>query len=99
VTVLVALAGAVAVSWLLRVLVVTVVPASQLPEPVQRTLPDVGPAVLAALVAAAVLGGAGGPNPTFVAGAVVTGLVAWRTGRIGLSTAAGLAVVALFELA
>jgi branched-subunit amino acid transport protein len=98
VTALLALGGAVAVSWFLRVLVVTVLPASRLPERVRRTLPDLGPAVLAALVAAALLGGAGAPNPAFVAGAAVTGLVSWRTGRTGLSIAAGLAAVALLLL-
>ena len=98
-TVLLALGGAVAVSWLLRVLVITLLPASRLPERARRTLPDVGPAVFAALVAAALLGGAAAPDPSFVGGVVVAGLVAWRTHRIGLSTAAGLATVALFALA
>jgi branched-subunit amino acid transport protein len=98
-TVLLALGGAVAVSWLLRVLVITLLPASRLPERVRRTLPDLGPAVFAALVAAALLGGPGAPNPSLVAGVAVTGLVAWRTSRVGLSTAAGLATVALLALA
>jgi branched-subunit amino acid transport protein len=97
-TALVALTGAVLVTWVLRVLVITVLPASRLPDRVRRTLPDVGPAVLAALVAAALLGAPGGPDPVWFAAAGVTGAVAWWTHRIGLATVAGLAAVALLGL-
>jgi branched-subunit amino acid transport protein len=98
VTTVLALAGAVVVSWFLRVLVVTLVPVSRLPERVQRTLPDVGPVVLAALVASSLLGGHAVPDVSLVAGASVTGLVVWRTRRVGLATVAGLATTALFQL-
>jgi branched-subunit amino acid transport protein len=98
VTVLVALVGAVVVSWFLRVLVITVIPASRLPERVRRSLPDLTPVVLAALVAAAIVGGGAAPNPSILAGVAVTGLVAWRTHRIGLSIAAGLATAAVIVL-
>ena len=94
-TVLIALGGAVVVSWLLRVLVITVLPASRLPERVRRALPDVGPVVFAALVAGALLGGAGAPDPSAVTGVAVTGVVVWRTHRIGAATAAGLLAAAL----
>ena len=98
-TAVIALGGAVAVTWFLRVLVVTVLPASRLPERVRRTLPDVGPVVFAALVAAALLGGVGAPEPSVVAGVAVTGVVVWRTNRIGLATAAGLLTAGLVALA
>jgi branched-subunit amino acid transport protein len=97
-TALLALTGAVLVTWVLRVLVITVLPASRLPDRVRQTLPDVGPAVLAALVAAALFAAPGGPDPVWLVGVAVTGVLAWRTHRIGLSTVAGLAAVALLEL-
>jgi branched-subunit amino acid transport protein len=94
-TVLIALGGAVIVSWLLRVLVVTVLPASRLPEQVRRALPDVGPVVFAALVAGALLGRSGAPNPSALAAIAVTGVVVWRTHRVGSATAAGLLAAGL----
>ena len=94
-TVVVALGGAVVVSWLLRVLVVTVLPASRLPEQVRRALPDVGPVVFAALVAGVLLGGGDVPDPGAGAGVLVTGLVVWRTHRVGTATASGLLAAAL----
>jgi branched-subunit amino acid transport protein len=93
-----ALVGAVVVSWFLRVLVITVVPASRLPERVRRSLPDLTPVVLAALVAATIVGGGGPPDPAILVGVVVTGLVAWRSHRIGPSIAAGLAAAAVIVL-
>jgi branched-subunit amino acid transport protein len=49
-TALIACAAAAAVTWLLRVLPITVVPVTRLPAGVQLSLPHVGPAVLAALL-------------------------------------------------
>jgi branched-subunit amino acid transport protein len=98
VTALMACAGAAAVTWLLRVLLITVLPAGQLPASVRRTLPHVGPAVLAAVVAAALVGGPGGVDRAFLAGAVVTGVVAWRWGGVVVATACGLGTVALLHL-
>jgi branched-subunit amino acid transport protein len=86
------------VTWLLRVLLITVVPAGQLPAPVRRALPHVGPAVLAAVIAAALVGGPGGVDPAFLAGAVVTAAVAWRRGSVVLATVCGLGAVALLQL-
>lgn len=68
-----------------------------LPRPVQRSLPLVGPAVMAAIIAPAVLA----PTGTLVliglrpAAAVVGILVAWRWRSIPLVLVAGLGVAAL----
>ena len=94
-TALIACAAAAAVTWLLRVLPITVVPATRLPTAVQRSLPHVAPAVLAALVAAAVVGAPAGATPAFLTGALVTGLLAWRTHGIVLPMAAGMTTVAV----
>jgi branched-subunit amino acid transport protein len=92
-----ALAGAVTVTWTLRVLFITLVPATRLPAPVRRALPHVGPAVLAALVAAALFGSPG-VQPALLLGAAVTGALAWWRGSVVVPTAAGLAVVAAAHL-
>lgn len=91
-------AGAAVVTWLLRVLLITVVPAGHLPAAVQRVLPHVGPAVLAAVVAAALVGRGSGDASGFLVGAVTTGAVAWRSKNLVLSTAAGLVAVTLVSL-
>jgi branched-subunit amino acid transport protein len=98
VTALIASAGAVVVTWVLRVLLITLVPATRLPSAVQRALPHVGPAVLMALVAAALFGSSDGVQPAFLLGAAVTGAVAWWRGRIVLATGAGLGVIAACQL-
>jgi branched-subunit amino acid transport protein len=95
VTALITCAAAAAVTWLLRILPITVAPATRLPTAVQRCLPHVAPAVLAALTAAAVLGAPAGATPAFLTGALVTGLVAWRSHGIVLPVAAGLIAVAV----
>jgi branched-subunit amino acid transport protein len=94
-TALIACAAAAAVTWLLRVLPITVVPVTRLPAGVQRSLPQVGPAVLAALVAATVFAAPTGATPAFLSGALVSGLVAWRTRGVVLPTVAGLDTVAV----
>jgi branched-subunit amino acid transport protein len=97
-TALIASAGAVVVSWVLRILLITIVPATRLPSGVQRVLPHVGPAVLMALVAAALFGSLGGVRPAFLVGAAVTGVVAWWRGNMVLATGAGLCTVAVGQL-
>ena len=95
---LLASAGAVVVTWVLRVLLITLVPAARLPAVVKRALPHVGPATLMALVAAALFGSPGGVRPPFVVAAVLTGAVAWWRGNIVLATAVGLGAVAVAGL-
>jgi|tagenome__1003787_1003787.scaffolds.fasta_scaffold20712143_2 branched-subunit amino acid transport protein len=95
---LIASAGAAAATWLVRVLLIAIVPASRLPGPVQRVLPHVGPAVLAALVAAVLFGSPDGVQPAFLVAAALTGAVAWWRGNILLATGVGLAAVAGAQL-
>jgi branched-subunit amino acid transport protein len=98
VTALVATLGAALATYVLRILLITLVPASRLPASVRRLLPHVGPAVLASLVAAALFGSPGGVQPAFLLGAVLTGAVAWRGGNIVLATGVGLGAVAMWQL-
>jgi branched-subunit amino acid transport protein len=97
-TALIASVGAAVATYLLRILLITLVPASRLPPSVRQFLPHVGPSVLAALVAAALFGSPGGVQPAFLLGAALTGIVAWRGGNIVLATGAGLCAVALWQL-
>jgi branched-subunit amino acid transport protein len=99
VTALVASLGAVVATYVLRILLINLVPASRLPASVQRVLPHVGPAVLAALVAAALFGSPDGVQPAFLIGAVLAGAVACRGGSVVLATGVGLAAVAVWQLA
>jgi branched-subunit amino acid transport protein len=98
VTVLLACAGATAATWVLRVLFIAVVPARSLPATVRGALPSVGPAVLAAVVAAALFGTPAHGNAAVLAGAVATGLVVWRSGSVVLATGIGLCAVAAIHL-
>jgi branched-subunit amino acid transport protein len=97
-TALLASAGAVVVTWVLRILLITLVPAARLPAVVQRALPHVGPATLMALVAAALFGSPEGVRPAFLVGALLTGAVAWWRGNIVLATGVGLGAVAVVQL-
>ena len=97
-TALLAAAGAVLVTWLLRILLITLVPAVRLPAVAQRALPHVGPATLMALVAAALFGPPGDARPGFLIAAVLTGAVAWWRGNIVLATGVGLGAVAVVQL-
>jgi branched-subunit amino acid transport protein len=97
-TALAALIGAAVVTWVLRVLLITLVPATRLPGVARRALPHVGPAVLMALVAAALFGSPGGVRPAFLLGAALTGAVAWWRGNVVLATGVGLCAVAAGQL-
>jgi branched-subunit amino acid transport protein len=72
-TALTASIGAALATYVLRILLITLVPASRLPAAVRRLLPHVGPAVLAALVTAALFRPSGAIQPAFLLGAVLTG--------------------------
>jgi branched-subunit amino acid transport protein len=97
-TALIASLGAAAASYVLRILLITLVPAPRLPAAVRRCLPHVGPAVLAALVVAALFPPSGRVQPAFLLGAALTGTVAWRGGSIVQATGAGLCAVAIWQL-
>lgn len=92
VLVLVAAGG---VSWVLRVVPITVLPAARLPSAARRLLDHAGPAALAAMVGAGLAGGLALPDLAVrlpvLAGAVVTAVVAWRRRGLVLPVVAGLA--------
>jgi branched-subunit amino acid transport protein len=85
------------VTWLLRVGFIVIFPARRLPTGFRRILDHAAVAALAALLATALTrdGGPGWlltPSPVHVA-AVVAGLVAWRTGRMGLTVVVAVTVL------
>jgi branched-subunit amino acid transport protein len=92
-----------AVSWLLRVLFITLVPASRLPAGLRSALEHGGAAVPAALIATA-LAHQGGPaalvvpSPALLA-LVASGAVAWWTRQLAATVAAGVAAFWLLGLA
>jgi len=91
------------VSWAMRVLPVTVLPTGRLPVTLQRVLVHAGPAALAAMVATALAADGGGltalvvPSPMLVA-TLVSGFVAWRTRRLGLTVVVGILTLWVVEL-
>ena len=86
-------------TYVLRITFVTLVPAAGLPAVVRESLDHVGPAVLAALVAVALVNGGGqGFGAAPAAAALLAGLVAWRTRNLLLTTVSGIATLALLEL-
>lgn len=86
-----------AATWLLRVALITILPADRLPDRVRNALPHVGPAVLGALI----IGGLtrdGGPAALFVPSAaplalLAAGVVAWRVKGLATPMAAALLVM------
>lgn len=98
----VTLLACVVASWVLRVLLVAVLPAERLPSRVRKVLPHVAPAVLAALVAGHLARGSPDPlvglsslvvpTPTHLA-LLGAGLVAWRWRNLAAPVAAALLVM------
>ena len=91
-----------AATYLLRVVLITVVPAHRLPAPLRRGLAHLAPAALAALVATALVGHGGPvalvvPGPTHLALAAA-GLVAWRSRNPALPVLAAVAVAIVIEV-
>jgi branched-subunit amino acid transport protein len=96
------LAAAGALSWGLRVLFVTVVPASRLPSGLRRALEHGGAAVPAALVATALAGQGGAvaaitPSPMLVA-LLASGLTAARTRSLGWTVTVGVGAFWLLNM-
>ena len=86
-----------AVTWVLRVLLIVAVPADRLPDRVREALPDVGPAVLAALIVGSLVHGGGllalvTPTPPHLA-LIAAGAVAWRFRSLAAPMAVALLVV------
>jgi branched-subunit amino acid transport protein len=88
------------VTWGLRILFISLVPAARLPEHVQAALGDVAPAVMAALVVGSLTHGRGvaGLVPSDVAAAVLAAAVAWWTRNLGLTVAVGVVAAGLLRL-
>jgi branched-subunit amino acid transport protein len=91
---------AAAVSWALRVLFITVVPAARLPAPVRGALDDVAPAVMAAMVVTSLAHGRGpsGLAAAEVAAALLAALVAWRTRNLAWTVVTGVVALGLLRL-
>jgi branched-subunit amino acid transport protein len=101
-TVFAVLVAAGLLSWALRVALITVVPASRLPTRVRAALDHVGPAVLAALLAAGLTRDGGvlalaSPAPALLALLVSAG-VAWRTKRLAASVGGAMGAFWLLSL-
>ena len=98
-TLLVFVAGGFA-SWLLRVAFIALAPSGQPPPPVARLLRYAAPAAFASLIAASVSGIATGDGRLagwpVLAATAVTLVVAWRTGRVLLTFAVGVAAATVF---
>jgi branched-subunit amino acid transport protein len=82
VTIVATLVAAGAVSWLLRVTPITLLPASRLPASARRLLDHAAPAAIAAMVGAGIAGGSAfsdlGPRVPVLLGAIVAALpAAW----------------------
>ncbi|GAA4558483.1 AzlD domain-containing protein [Pseudonocardia xishanensis] len=89
--------GGAAITYLLRVVFLGIVPAERLPRWVRDALPHIGPAALAALIVGALVhqGGLAAlvvPTPAHLA-LLAAGLVAWRFRSLAAPMAAALLVM------
>jgi branched-subunit amino acid transport protein len=91
---------AAAVTWLLRISLITLIPAGGLPARFHRALDDVGPAVMAALVVTYLAHGQGiaGLVLSDLLAALVAAVVAWRTRGISATVVVGVAAAGLLRL-
>ena len=99
-TALLMLTVGVFITWTLRIVFITVVPAARMPSRVQLALEDVAPSVMAAIVALHLVGGdAGGAvSPVPAGAALIGGVVSWRTRNLGLTVVAGVVAYGLLRL-
>jgi branched-subunit amino acid transport protein len=90
------LAAAVA-TWLLRIAFISLVSVDRLPPRVRRSLDDVGPAVLAAILATSVLGGHGAAAVPLrpVLATLLAGVAAWRTSSLPATVTTGVVAYGL----
>lgn len=90
---------AAAVTWVLRVSFITLLPAARLPARVRRALDDAAPAVMAAIVGTHVAHGEGPAGllslPTLAA--AITAVIAWRIGNLAASAAGGVVIFGLLQ--
>ena len=94
------LAAGGAVTWLIRVAFINIVPSSRLPSIARRAVEGAGPAAMAALIATKlsqhVRTGGAGDTAASLGAAVVAGLVAWRTKKPALTVVVGIIAFWLF---
>ena len=92
-----------AVSWVLRITFVTVLPADRLPARVRNGLEYLAPAVLASIIAVELMHLVHNADPVdltlLLAGSTTIAWVAHRTRNISLACALGVAVVLLLDYA
>jgi branched-subunit amino acid transport protein len=89
-----------AATYAMRVVFLVTLADRELPAPALRAMRNVGPAVLAALVASLLVGedGLAGLAPSPELGSlVVAGLVTWRTRNLVLALVAGMAALWLLQ--
>jgi branched-subunit amino acid transport protein len=89
-TLLLTLFGGAAVTYLLRVVLIAVVPPERLPRWLRDALPHVGPAALAALIVGAL---AHAPSVAAALALLTAGVVAWRFRSLAAPMAAALLVM------
>ena len=79
-------------TYSMRAVVIVAMANRTIPQPVERALRSVGPAVLAALAVNLAAGGEGGPDLAWfeALALVVAGVVAWRTRNLILTLGAGM---------
>lgn len=96
----IALVLAAAVTWLLRVTFITLVPAASLPARVHGALDDVAPAVMAAIVVTHLAHGEGidGLVLADLGAVLVAAAVAWRTRHLAATVVAGVAAAGVLRL-
>lgn len=91
-----------AVCWVLRVLLVAVFPADQLPASVQDSLRYLAPAVLASLVSVELVGAVRDtalvPTLVMLGGMAVAAALVRRTGSLALAVGVGASVALVVDL-
>ncbi len=90
-----ALLAGVAVTYVLRITFIALVPADRLPRGIRDALDDVGPAAMAAILATHLAHGGTPPSPPTLVGVAVAAAVAWRTRNLAATVVSGITTVAL----
>jgi branched-subunit amino acid transport protein len=99
-TILTAVIAAAIVTWLLRIALITLLPADRLPEGIRGALPLVGPAAMAALVVttSTAQASAGISWPRQMAALVAAAVVARLGANLGVVVVVAITVGGLFSL-
>jgi branched-subunit amino acid transport protein len=91
------------VTWMLRASFIVLGNRVTLPGASERVIANARPAMLAALIASTLLAAGGGEAsaipPSWLVATAVAALVAWRSGNLALTCAAGVATLSALSLA